>query len=74
MGGVGGLALFLSVRLGGLFPGLGIDDEAVGEDGFVGRFVTHSDAEHEGALEPAAVLVGGLQVEVGGAAELGASI
>ena len=72
--GVGRLALFLGVGFGSLLTGLGIDDEAVGENGLVGSLVTHSDGEHKRALEPSAVLVGSLEIEVGRATEFGMSI
>ena len=72
--GVSGLALFLSVGFGSLLSSLGIDNEAVGENRFVRSLVTHSDGEHERALEPSAVLVGSLEIEVGRAAEFGMSI
>ena len=42
----------------------GVGDKAVGHDGFVWGGAAVDDAAHEGRLEPAAVLVGGFDVEV----------
>ena len=46
----------------------GVGDKAVGHDGLVWSGAAVDDAAHEGRLEPAAVLVGGFDVEVGDAA------
>ena len=69
IGGVGGLAAFSGVGFGELFLVL-IHDEAVGHHGLVGRVAAEGGGEHERALEPAAVLIGGLEVEIGGAMQL----
>ena len=70
-------------RLGGLVAALvaladllaaGVDDEAVGDDGLVRRGAAHGDADHEAALEPAAVLVGALDVHVGRAGQFGVAV
>jgi len=59
VGGVGGFAGFFVVGLGGFLSGVLIDDKAVGHDGFVGSMAAPGGGEHEGTLEPAAVLIGG---------------
>ena len=58
------------VALADLFAA-GIHDEAVGDNALVRSGVAGDDAHHEAALEPAAMLVGGLDVEIGGAMQLG---
>ena len=70
MGGVGGLGALLFIGLGGLFPGVLVHDEAVCHHRLVRRVAAVCGGEHERALEPAAVLVGGFKVEIGGAMEL----
>ncbi len=52
----------------------GIDDETVGDDGLVGGDAADGDADHEAALEPAAMLVGALDIDIGGAIQLGVAI
>ena len=42
-----------------------IEHKAVGEHVLVGRMAGHGDGGEQAALEPAAVLVGALEVEVG---------
>ena len=74
VGGVGGFAFLFVVGFGGFLSSVLIDDEAVSEDGFVGSGVADADAEHEGGLEPTAVLVGGFKVEVGGSREFWVAI
>ncbi len=70
--GLGGLAGAL-VALADLFAA-GIDDEAVGDDAFIRSGIAGDDAHHEAALEPAAMLVGGLDVEIRWAMQLGMAI
>src|SRR5690606_8029268 len=48
---------------------LAVDDEAVGEHGAVGGAVARAHRAEQGGVEPAAVLVRALEVEVGGGAE-----
>ena len=62
--GVGRLRLLVGRALGNLLAVL-VDDEAVGEDGLVGRRAKGDDAIPEGRLEPAAMLVTALEIEVG---------
>jgi hypothetical protein len=69
--GVAGLRLLVGAALRNFLAGL-VDDEAVGEDGFVGGGVEGDDARPERGLEPAAVLVAAFEVEVGG--PLGAAL
>ncbi len=52
-------------RLGHLLAVL-VDHEPVGEDGVVGRATGRAQADEQRGLEPAAVLVGALEVEVDG--------
>jgi len=63
--GVAGLRLLVGAALRDLLAGL-VDDEAVGEDGLVGRAAEGDHARPKGRLEPPAVLVAALEVEVGG--------
>ena len=44
---------------------LGVDGEAVGDDRVVGRAAPRRDADQQRRVEPAAVLVGALEVDVG---------
>ena len=44
---------------------LGVDGEAVGDDGVVGRAAARRDADQQRRVEPAAVLVAALEVDVG---------
>lgn len=61
-----GLGVFVAALIGfGDFFAGGVDHKAVGDDGFVRGAATGGDADHQGALEPAAMLVGGFDVEVG---------
>ena len=73
VGGIGRLTAFSGVGFRELFLVL-IDDEAVGHHGLIRCMTTESGGEHERALEPAAMLVGGLKVEIGGAMQLRMSI
>ena len=70
--GLGGLVAAL-VALADLFAA-GIDDEAIRDDGLIRRSTTHGDADHETALEPAAMLVGALDIDIGGAVQLGMAV
>ena len=69
IGGVGGLAAFSGVGFGELLLVL-VHYEAVGHYRLVGRVSAEGGGEHERTLEPAAVLVGGFEVEIGGAMQL----
>ena len=70
--GLGGFVAAL-VAFADLFAA-GIDDEAVRDDGLIRRSTAHGDADHETALEPAAMLVGALDVDIGGAVQLGMTV
>jgi len=58
-------------RLGHLL-GRFVEDESVRQDGVVGSLVARGNRGDQRHLEPAAVLVDGLDVEVGGPLEVGA--
>ena len=71
---VHGLRRLLVSALRGLrnfFAGVDIDDEAVGQARLVGRAAFDADGGHERGLEPASVLVGCFEVEVGGVLKFG---
>ena len=70
MGGIDRLSSLLGLRLRELLLVL-VHHEAVGHHGLVGCHAAPADAEHERALEPAAVLIGGFEVKVGGCVKLG---
>ena len=70
--GLGGFVAAL-VALADLFAA-GIDDEAIGDDILIRRGAAHGDADHEAALEPAAMLVGALDIDIGGAGQLGMTV
>ena len=59
------------VRLGDLLAGVDIDHEAVGEDGLVRCLPVERHRGHQRRLEPSAVLVGRLEIEIGGELKLG---
>ena len=69
--GVGGLLIPPRGGLGDFFARVDIHHESVGEHGAVGGFFVQRDGGHERTLEPAAVLIGRLEVEVGGEGEFG---
>ena len=70
--GLGGLVGAL-VAFADLFAA-GINDETIGDDGLVRSDAADGDADHEAALEPAAMLVGALDIDIGRAIELGVAI
>jgi len=70
--GLGGFVAAL-VAFADLFAA-GIDDEAIGDDGLIRRGAAHGDADHETALEPAAMLIGALDIHIGGAVQLGMTV
>ena len=69
IGRIGRLPGFPGIGLGELLLVL-IDDETVRHHRFVRSRAAVSGAEHERALEPAAVLVGGFEIEIGRDVEL----
>ena len=73
VGGIRRLPFLFGSGLGD-FTTIFINHETVGEDGLVWRGITDADTQHERALEPSTVLVGGLKIEVGRAAEFRMSI
>ena len=63
--GVTRLGFLIRAALGDFLAGF-VDDEAVGEDGFVGRAAEGDDARPKGGLEPTTMLVAALEIEIGG--------
>ena len=59
------------VRLGDLLASVYIDHEAMGKDGLVGCLPVERHRGHQRRLKPSAVLVGRLEVEIGGKLKLG---
>ena len=65
--------MHVAERLRHLAP-VAVDDEAVGQHALVGRRVARADRLEQRGVEPAAVLVGALEVELGRPAQLGARL
>src|SRR5690606_39074863 len=60
-------------RLGDLLLIL-VDDESVSHHRLVGSLVAHRYTEHQRTLEPATMLVGCLEIKIGGTAQFGMAI
>ena len=73
MRGVDGFAGFIGFGFGEFLFVL-IDHKAVGHDGFVRCVSAVGGGEHERALKPTPMLVGGFEVEIGGAVQLGMGV
>ena len=61
--GIGGLWLLVGAALGNFLAGL-VDDEAVGEDGLVGRGALLNHRSPKRGLEPAAVLIRAFEIQI----------
>ena len=72
MVGVRGFLISTGSGLRDFLAGIDIHHESMREHGAVGGAVIEGYGSHKRTLEPSAVLVGGLQVEIGGEAEFGA--